>query len=1436
MPVNQNAMGNFVFGVSMDNVEFGNSLEAMKKQMKSMNKAMKNQLAGFASTDKSVEALENRFDAYSKMQEVAGKRVEKLTQRYADMEQQFGKNSQQAIKAADELNAASAEYKKYGVQLQQVEKDLEGVRDGTRELSENLSLLSTETKSAVKMFRAQGNEAQALRANIDGLNKEIDERVNLIDKEKQKMQQLKAQYGENSREVREQIVRIQQLETANQEARNSIGRLNEELRDGSAAGHLARGLSNIKDKAKELSTTLSATLTPALAGLAGAASVVATDSDTAFTKMRNAMGLTEKQTEALKKKARGLYNDGYGQSMDEVTYAITEVKQNLTDLDKTDLTFATKSAMNLANVYEADVNEVTRGANSLMGNFGLTAKDSFNILAKAAQNGGNKSRELFDNLAEYGVNFEGAGFSAQEMFNILTNGLKKGYNMDRLNDTILEFKLRAEDGGKAYQEAMKGLGNNSEVAAAYKAFEEGKITVADYYKVVQNNLGKIKKEMTTQEYENFGKVLFGTKIEDQGSKVVESMKTVNKEMDNVDGTMTKFNKNAEESFGQRFQGFLNESKGALEPLGLALLDIGEKYLPPLIEKLTQTAEWFKGLSDNQQGLVIGTGALVAALPAIGLALTAVLTPLKLLFNGFTGLLNFFRTGTTGISTFANVVSKLQAGFNLLKTGIGAALTGVRAFLGPVGLAITVITVLWTALKYAYNHSETFRNAVNRLKEGLSNAWQAIKSFNVTAAVSKMWTSVKNWFANGFNSIKSKMAGIRETMSNIWTNVKNKTVSTVTGMWSSVKNFFTSGYNTVKTKMTLVKTTMSNIWTSIKKLTVDKVSNMIDYVKKMPQKMADGIAKGKSALTRGAKKLMNGLISGVEWGLKKVTKGINTVLGWVGSDTKIQDISIPKFAKGTPQQGHAGGMALVNDAKGSNYKELIQTPDGKTFIPQKRNVMMNLPKGTQVLDGRKTKDLMKNKLIPHYKNGVGDTLKSAWESTKSGASSLWNGAKGVGTSAFNKVKDWSTEIWDWVTSPEKIKKLLMNVIGNVIPAKFSKGIVPSMMNGMMNKLVNQAKNFVFSITESMGGGDFGSYSPFTGDFNKISNKMGVYDFLYDLGKQIVSKFKSDYPSLYISNGKRKESKTKAGTTSDHVYGLGLDLARGGIKDESYYRMAKSLQGHPYLKYVIGSDKWNPNGGAFKKFPYGGHMNHLHLSAKSPSEAKKGGSGGGGGAGVEQWRSVAIQALKRTGDYSPTNLKALLRRMNQESSGQKNIVNNWDSNAKKGTPSKGLMQVIGPTFAAYRDKALSNDIFNPLANIVASIRYTKARYGSLTKGWNRLGGYENGGIITREHLAMVGEGNKPEAVIPLTKGKRSQALSTMAKAIGYMGGSTSTDSNELAQIVTLLQEQNSLAQTNNALLNLLLNKDTVLAMDGAVIATAVNKFNEHTNKRNRNFVGV
>lgn len=76
----------------------------------------------------------------------------------------------------------------------------------------------------------------------------------------------------------------------------------------------------------------------------------------------------------------------------------------------------------------------------------------------------------------------------------------------------------------------------------------------------------------------------------------------------------------------------------------------------------------------------------------------------------------------------------------------------------------------------------------------------------------------------------------------------------------------------------------------------------------------------------------------------------------------------QHAKGT--DNHPGGLATVNDQRGTLYKELITLPDGTSFIPEGRNVVLPLPPGTKVMRAGKTRSLMNRLGIPNYEKGIG----------------------------------------------------------------------------------------------------------------------------------------------------------------------------------------------------------------------------------------------------------------------------------------------------------------------------------------------------------------------------------------------------------------------------------------------------------------------------------
>ncbi|MCC5474593.1 transglycosylase SLT domain-containing protein [Streptomyces barringtoniae] len=96
-------------------------------------------------------------------------------------------------------------------------------------------------------------------------------------------------------------------------------------------------------------------------------------------------------------------------------------------------------------------------------------------------------------------------------------------------------------------------------------------------------------------------------------------------------------------------------------------------------------------------------------------------------------------------------------------------------------------------------------------------------------------------------------------------------------------------------------------------------------------------------------------------------------------------------------------------------------------------------------------------------------------------------------------------------------------------------------------------------------------------------------------------------------------------------------------------------------------------------------------------------------LDGWIKQSLQIMKAKG--IPGSYEGLKRNIMRESGGNPSAQNNWDGNAQKGTPSKGLLQVIDPTFNAYHVTGTAKSVTDPVANITAAANYAAHRYGSI-----------------------------------------------------------------------------------------------------------------------------
>jgi tape measure domain-containing protein len=702
-----------------------------------------------------------------------------------------------------------------------------------------------------------------------------------------------------------------------------------------------------------------------------------------------------------------------------------------------------------------------------------------------------------------------------------------------------------------------------------------------------------------------------------------------------------------------------------------------------------------------------------------------------------------------------------------------------------------------ALVVAYTKSETFRNIVNAAFTAVKNVVMGVVN-NLVAYYKMLW-GVLQWL---WEKIKEWASWI----GNKFIEMKNSVVNTVKNLWNSVKNFFSNGvgdtwnkvvgwakniFNKATELKNKVSDVIGNLWNGIKDTFRRGIDTVFNWFSELPKKMKDAIIGGKNAIVDAFKSIFNAALKAIGKPVNAIIHGASWVLEKLGAD-KLEEWKVPQYAKGTPNGGHPGGPMMVNDGRGA---EAVITPNGQAFIPRGRNVVLNAPKGTHVLTAEETAYMTGNK-APRYRYAKGTGF----------FGNLWNNVKGFAGDVGNKLKDVVGDVWDFVTDPGALARKVLNGLGVLeglvkYPLDVGKGILSKATEALTNKITE-----LFS----------------SGSLDTSMGMQGVYKYLADVAVAVMKKF----PGFVATSGYRP------GDPYSHGKRNAIDIALPGVTGGSpRYTEAANYAFEKFankIGYVITNGKVRDRSGQsgtgihndWRPWPDGDHYDHVHLNGvKDPQNTQISGDSVGG-SGVERWRNVAIRALKMTGQYSTANLNALLNQMRTESNGNPNAVNNWDINAKNGTPSKGLLQVIDPTFRQYAMPGFNSNIFDPLSNILASIRYALSRYGSLTNAY-RGHGYANGGIVNQHQIAEIAEGNKPEIIIPLDKAKRSRAMQLLAIAQDKLGvkpksvNNSSDSSGTLEILVSLMIQQNNL-------LSKLLAKDTSVKLDGKAIADNTNGY--------------
>lgn len=468
--------------------------------------------------------------------------------------------------------------------------------------------------------------------------------------------------------------------------------------------------------------TLTKSVTAPLTAVGTAAVKFSSDSQDAFQQFAAATGTATEEMGKYKDMINNVYKDNFGEPINDVAEAMATVNQNMSYLDDSALQRCTEYAYTLSDTFGYDVAESTRAADTLIKNYGVSAREAFNLITQGAQSGMDYSGEMIDSINEYSVQFKKLGLDAEDMFSIFANGAQNGaFNLDKVGDAVKEFSIRAIDGSDTTKQGFEALGMDA--AKMAERFGAGGDSAKEAFNEVIKGLAEMDDPVAQSAA---GVNLFGTMWEDLGPQVITSMSTASDAID-------KNRESVEELVNVKYDTLSGALGGlwrtiqvdALQPIGNQLIPYVTKGIS-YVQKFTE--RWNK-LEPATQKIIVKFGMVAAAAGPV--------------------LLGFGKV-STGIGTLVSDTGKIGS---MLKKMTGASgFSGLaKVMTGPFGIAAAAVV---TAAVLVYQNWDKIGPIIQKTGQRFVNFWSTAQPQlqPLIEIIEKVGTVARNIFEGVFSVV------------------------------------------------------------------------------------------------------------------------------------------------------------------------------------------------------------------------------------------------------------------------------------------------------------------------------------------------------------------------------------------------------------------------------------------------------------------------------------------------------------------------------------------------------------------------------------------------------------------------------------------------------------------------------------------------------------
>ena len=410
--------------------------------------------------------------------------------------------------------------------------------------------------------------------------------------------------------------------------------------------------------------TLSKSVTAPLTAVGTAAVKFSSDSQDAFQQFAAATGTATEEMGKYKDMINNVYKDNFGESINDVAEAMATVNQNMSYLDDSALQRCTEYAYTLSDTFGYDVAESTRAADTLIKNYGVSAREAFNLITQGAQSGMDYSGEMIDSINEYSVQFKKLGLDAEDMFSIFANGAQNGaFNLDKVGDAVKEFSIRAIDGSDTTKQGFEALGMDA--AKMAERFGAGGDSAKEAFNEVIKGLAEMDDPVAQSAA---GVNLFGTMWEDLGPQVITSMSTASDAIDKSKESVEKLVNVKYDTLSGALGGLWRTIQvDVLQPIGNQLIPYVTKGIS-VIQKFTD--KWNK-LGPATQKTVVKFATVAASAGPVLMGFGKISTGTRTVISNF-GKVGGAITRLTGASGFSGIAKIMTGPFGIAAAAVAAA--------------------------------------------------------------------------------------------------------------------------------------------------------------------------------------------------------------------------------------------------------------------------------------------------------------------------------------------------------------------------------------------------------------------------------------------------------------------------------------------------------------------------------------------------------------------------------------------------------------------------------------------------------------------------------------------------------------------------------------------------------------------------------------------